>query len=301
MSLKLIDSDADSKKDNWHLLRNAGRVRERIENEFYRTFRKMEKIEELENEKCTDKVFNQYCELELKLEYLMDEHDAFEPLVEALAEAVEIVDVKSGKICEFELHSWYLSEIIQSMEKLTHPKIKTQAKTLRKAFDDDQLLTHLVWLTPLCGAWREKAAHHWGTILAEQAEKVIARTWKLRQLVINGYKIWKEALAESEETLQLLYQNEASKQLVEQLFADLDGCPRASSLIENINGILKSFLLGRRSFRNRETAQFYINLFTLWYNSHLFKRGKRKGKSPFEWANMNLPEGDWLTWLGYPK
>ena len=300
-SLKLIDSDAKSKKDNWHLLRNAGRVRERIENEFYRTLRRMEKIEKLKDEKCTDKVFNQYCELELKLEHLMNEHDAFEPLLSALAEALEIVDVKSGQICEFELHRWYLSEIIQSMEKLTHPKIKTQANTLRKAFDDDQLLTHLVWLAPLCAAWRERAARHWGTILAEQAEKVIARTWKLRQLVINGHNIWKDALAESEEMLQLLYQNEASKQLVQQLFADLDACPRASSLIENINGILKGFLVDRRSFRNRQTAQLYINLFTLWYNSHLFKRGKRKGKSPFEWANMNLPEGDWLTWLGFPK
>lgn len=68
----------------------------------------MEKIEELENEKCTDKVFNQYCELELKLEQKVNEHDAFEPLVSALPEPVVIVNVKNGQICEFETVGIYL-------------------------------------------------------------------------------------------------------------------------------------------------------------------------------------------------
>ena len=55
----------------------------------------------------------------------------------------------------------------------------------------------------------------------------------------------------------------------------------------------------RRSLGNQKSLQKYLNLFVLWYNSHLFERGKRKGKSPFEWANMDLPEGDWL--LCFPK
>ena len=85
------------------------------------------------------------------------------------------------------------------------------------------------------------------------------------------------------------------------LSSHLDASPRASSLIENINGQLKRFINSRRSFRDEESLQKYLKLFVLWYNSHLFKRGKRKGKSPFEWANMSVPSSDWLSWLGFPK
>ncbi|MCP4166554.1 MAG: hypothetical protein GY759_11755, partial [Chloroflexi bacterium] len=55
-------------------------------------------------------------------------------------------------------------------------------------------------------------------------------------------------------------------------------------MIENINGLLKQFLHNRRAFRNSDTLQNYLNLFTLWYNTHLFARGKRKGQSPYQRA-----------------
>ena len=46
-SLKLIDSKAESKKDNWHLQRDGGRARRKIEREFYQTLSKMLKIENI--------------------------------------------------------------------------------------------------------------------------------------------------------------------------------------------------------------------------------------------------------------
>ncbi|MCP4167967.1 MAG: hypothetical protein GY759_19020, partial [Chloroflexi bacterium] len=46
--------------------------------------------------------------------------------------------------------------------------------------------------------------------------------------------------------------------------------------------------------------QNYINLFTLWYNTHLFARGKRKGQSPYQRAGIDVGAKDWLTLLGYP-
>ncbi len=120
--------------------------------------------------------------------------------------------------------------------------------------------------------------------------------------MINGYAGWKKAVLDLEETLALLVdQDEVGMQLCQLLMENLDSVPRASSMIENINGLLKRFLRGRRAFRNRGTAQLYLNLFILWYNCHVFKRCKREGKSPFQWAKMDLPSHDWLTLLGFPK
>jgi hypothetical protein len=301
-SLKLIEHSAKSKKDHWHIMRNGGKIARRLENRAYRWIARLDYIEKKVNKKWSDKLVKEYLILDNELKVLMDELSSFEFCLKAINEALEIVEVESGRICDLENHQWYLSEIVDEMKKLEIADIKSFYTSFRKAFDDEQLLTHLVWVAPLLASWREKADLHWGPTLAGEAEKVIARHWKLGQLLINGHKDWQEAYDESTEDLKLLcHQNPESEELARLLFSSLDASPRASSLIENINGQLKRFLNNRRSLRDEKTLQSYLNLFVLWYNSHLFKRGKRKGKSPFEWANMNLPKGDWLSWLGFPK
>ncbi len=301
-SLKLINHPAKSKKDHWHIMRNGGKIVRRLENRAYRWIVKLDDIEKKVNKKWSDKLVKEYLKLDKELNVLMDELSRFEFCMKAVNEALEIVEVKSGRICDFESHQWYLSEIVDDMNKLEIADIKSFYTSFSEAFNDGELLTHLLWIAPLVVTWREKADSHWGPILADEAEKTIARHWKLGQLLINGHKGWQEAYDDSREDLKLLCnQNPESEELVRLLFSNLDASPRASSLIENINGQLKRFLNNRRSLRDEKTLQSYLNLFVLWYNSHLFKRGKRKGKSPFEWANMNVPEGDWLSWLGFPK
>ena len=80
----------------------------------------------------------------------------------------------------------------------------------------------------------------------------------------------------------------------------LDAACRASSLVENVNGLLKQFLLNRRAFRNPETLQHYLNLFTLWHNMRVYQRGKRQGMSPYQHAGIQTGSDDWLQLLGYP-
>ena len=110
-------------------------------------------------------------------------------------------------------------------------------------------MTQLKWLAPLLAAWQEKARHacvarqHWGAILAEQAQKLIARIWKLRQLVINGYAGWKKTILDLEETLSLLTdQDETGMQLCQLLMENLDSVPRASSMIEKYQWAPQAFL-----------------------------------------------------------
>ena len=80
----------------------------------------------------------------------------------------------------------------------------------------------------------------------------------------------------------------------------LDGTPRTSSLIECINGLLKSFLNNRQSFQDQETLQAYLDLFVLWHNMRPYQRGKRQGQSPYQIAGIDPGCTDWLELLGYP-
>jgi len=118
--------------------------------------------------------------------------------------------------------------------------------------------------------------------------------------VINGQHWQRQAHEATDLVARLVAAQPAYHQLAADLTALLDGTPHASSLIETINGIVKTFLEARQAFRNQETAQAYLNLLVLWHNMRSFQRGKRAGQSPFQWAKITTDSDDWLTLLGYP-
>jgi hypothetical protein len=64
---------------------------------------------------------------------------------------------------------------------------------------------------------------------------------------------------------------------------------RASSLVEGINSVLRM-----HQARHRKLTQGMLDLKRLYWNCHTFRTGRRKGKSPYEWLGLKLPEGmDW--------
>ena len=131
--------------------------------------------------------------------------------------------------------------------------------------------------------------------------RAIARCWRLRQALINGQTSFRNLAQQAEASLHTLTQDSPLlAQLATQLMSLLDAAGHTSSLIECINGLLKSFLLNRQAFRNIDTAQAYLNLFILWHNMRVYQRGKRKGKSPFQWAGIDPGCEDWLALLGFP-
>ena len=89
-------------------------------------------------------------------------------------------------------------------------------------------------------------------------------------------------------------------QLAQALLALFDAAARTSSMIENVNGLLKQFLYTHQAFRNPDTLQLYLNLFVLWHNTRVFERGKRQGRSPYQIAGIDPGSDDWLDLLGFP-
>ena len=85
----------------------------------------------------------------------------------------------------------------------------------------------------------------------------------------------------------------ASRRRVAQL---LDGTMRGSSLAETVNSLLRPYAQIMRGLGER-----FLPLFQLYRNAHVFARGKRAGRSPFQLAGIDTPEGNWLDWLGLGK
>jgi hypothetical protein len=71
---------------------------------------------------------------------------------------------------------------------------------------------------------------------------------------------------------------------------------RASSLVECLNSVLRM-----QQARHRNLSQGLLDLKRLYWNSHAFRTGRRRGKSPYEHLGVQLPEGvRWWELLKWP-
>lgn len=83
--------------------------------------------------------------------------------------------------------------------------------------------------------------------------------------------------------------------LREQVASLLDGLVRSSALVETANSWLRPYLDTRKG-----ASQGFLDLVRLYRNTRTYRRGKRKGHSPFELLGLSLPE-DWLALVGLPR
>ncbi len=83
--------------------------------------------------------------------------------------------------------------------------------------------------------------------------------------------------------------------LREQVAWILDGLVRSSALVETANSWLRPYLSTRKG-----ASQGFLDLIRLYRNTRTYRRGKRKGHSPFELLGLSLSE-DWLSLVGLPR
>lgn len=287
-------------KDPWHVLDWAGRVRRELERSALQALTTVDRLEKQLGRSWDGPRFEtEYIPAVAKADRLLAQHDAFAICQAHLADALELVDWRSGEVRDRALNDWLLGEILHLLAAIDHPSVRKLVRALRRF--RRQLLTYLDWLADLIAPWRQRLAASLPTP-ADQTffERTVARAWRLRQAVINGQP-WQRAAAETHGLVDLLVADQPShRPLADDLWAVLDGTPHASSLIETINGLMKAFLQARQAFHSLATAQAYLNLLVLWHNMRVFQRGKRAGKSPFQWAGITTHSDDWLALLGYP-
>ena len=102
---------------------------------------------------------------------------------------------------------------------------------------------------------------------------------KAEYLFYLGYA--KDILKESYERLKI------------EVFSQLNHILQASSMVENINSILRLYLDGSRNHITQE----FLNLFAYYHNHRQYNAGKRKGKSPMEILTKKRENKGWIELL----
>ncbi len=293
--------DVPVQKDTWHVTRAGSQVKRDLHRQALVALKKVDKIEAKLLKQWQDTVFyEQYIPAVTQMENLIEQHDTFAVWVGHLGDALELVDLRSGEIRDRETSAWLLGETLKALEQIEHPRVQTFLKTLRR--HQDHLLTFLDWAGLSLTTYDTDLAH----ILPALDQRLhfirtVARCWRLRQALINGHSQWRCAAHTAEDTLlAFIAEDEALALFADRLMTLLDAAGHTSSLIECINGLLKSFFNNRRAFRNINTARLYLHLFVLWHNMRVYQRGKRAGASPYQFAGIDPGDEDWLALLGYP-
>lgn len=300
-SVREAELDIEVQKDVWHVERDGAQVQTDLERAALRATRQVMELEEQLLAAWNDDLFIQkYIPAVAHEERLYAQHAAFSTWFAHLCDALEVVDLRSGEIRDKKTNAWLLEETLTALEQIDHKRAAKWVRTLRRY--QTQLLTYLDWLAAALTPYEQELTQTLPDGPARiQFMRLVARTWRLQQALISGHTYLASMAQKSEQTLHtVLGDSPLLTQLAQQLTAILDGASRASSLVENINGLLKQFLHNRRCFRNAQTLQHYLDLFTLWHNMRVYQRGKRQGKSPYQLAGIQPGCDDWLQLLGYP-
>jgi hypothetical protein len=228
-------------------------------------------------------------------------HDEFAEFSSWVADAFEIVDLRSGEIRDRKINEWLLSKAIVGMSQLDHPDVVKMSERLDN--HKDRLLIYLDWLEAQLSPLR--ADLH--TYLDEpELEKVVlqavARRWRLQHEVESmQHRAFRPSLKRAEQELAIWIKGDAFlEQWSDKVHTLLEWVQRASSAAENINSIFKPLVTRKKHFDDSDTNLNFVALFALWHNMRIFKEGKRKGYSPFDILGIDLGEKDWRTLLGYP-
>ena len=180
----------------------------------------------------------------------------------------------SGELRNREIAKENIEVALELIESLNHKQINKQIATIKKILPellnyfeeakksikickqlgiDDDIITSLTL------AWQ------WDKRLIK-----VKRDQKRREKAREEYLFYLEY---AKEILGDNYQK-----IKEMLFDKLDNIIQASSMVENINSILRPYL----DHSKNQVTQEFLNLFAFYHNHRRFNAGKRKGKTPME-------------------
>jgi len=127
--------------------------------------------------------------------------------------------------------------------------------------------------------------------------RVLSLEWQWNKALIKAKNKERRKKAREELThysliaKQMLWKD--YERVKEKVFNELDTIIQASSMVENINSILRPYL--DRS-KNQVTQEF-LNLFAFYHNHRVYKRGKRAGKTPMDMLIGEKQNRDWIELL----
>lgn len=253
--------------DLFHLLREAHRVGQRLENRAYRAIEMAERARKAQQEQNLPKrrkgaplkVKLALPEAEAQEDQAIEQLDAWEWLSSEIRQTLEPINTH-GRIASALQARRTILTALELLETLNNATVREFTNQLTEKLDD--LLAPLEWLEQALALWREG--------LMPETEKLILWAWQHQ----------KELGISFEQVLPAPYQDTVCA-----FWNALSLFHRSSSLAESLHSWLRPYLQVHRGM-----PKWLLPLLQLVWNHHVFQRGKRQGKSPMEWAGFdNVP------------
>jgi hypothetical protein len=296
-----LEQDDRFQEDIFHQLRDLQALRRRLENRAYRAFAAEYKAAEQWQKEDTAEAQEKLRQAKAESLRRAELHDDFAEYCSWVADAFEVVDLRSGEIRDREINEWLLDEAITALSQLDHPDVVKMSERLDN--HKGRLLVYLDWLQAQLSPLRaDLHAYLDDPELEKVVLRAVARRWRLQHEVESmQHRAFHPALKHAEQELAIWIKGDAFlEQWSDEVHTLLEWVQRASSASENINSIFKPLVTRKKHLGNAETDCNFVALFVLWHNMRDFKEGKRAGHSPFDILGIDLGEKDWRTLLGYP-
>jgi hypothetical protein len=296
----ILGQDDRFQEDVFHLLRDLRTLQRKLENSAYRAFAAEYKAADAWQQEGTTETQVQLRQAQAESLQLAELHDDFAEYRSWVADALEVVDLRSGEIRERKTNEWLLDEASAKMAQLKHPDVVAMSERLDR--HKKRLLTYLDWLDAQLAPLRAELHAYLDDLELEQVVlRAVARWWRLQHEVESMQRrAFRPSLKQAAQELAIWIKGDPFlEQWSDQVHMLLELVQRASSAAENINSIFKPLVTRKKHFDNSDTNLNFVALFVLWHNLRVFKEGKRAGYSPFGILGIDLGERDWRTLLGY--
>lgn len=289
-----VFAKAEQRDDCFHALYSLGKVKKQLERKAYGALSEVEELKKkLEN--CQNweddkrkRLIGKLSAATRRLNSILEKHDQFEQAYRQAQEAMEPVDVSTGKIRDAETMQAELEKAAQQMLLLDDKKIRKVGRYLKNrapglALHMFELSARLSKLFPVFGQQAVELSCLILRLLSELSNK--RRPWLLyetRRQLGNAYRMLEEMVGQQ------------SGVVLAEVEFWLWHRHRASSAIEGFNAALRPYL-----YVHKGVTDGFLELFRFYYNMRTRRWGRQKGTSPHEVLN-GYKVKDWLSELGYP-
>ncbi len=281
---------ADHQLDPWHALRHVGRAVGVLERAAYKAIGREEELAKKAKEMdphhlMGQEVWRAYREAQREVLVQIERYEGLRVLGRWVREALDPVEPRTGRLRDYQECLAELHAGTALMRELSVKVVRKLADYLDKA--GSGLLAYVRKLEPLVVELVDQ--------LGEEGVRHLCREWQWeRKVEQKGSACQADCQRDylRARLLSLLYWGPRYPEAREKVVGVLESMIRASSLAECVNSWLRPYA---ELFRGLEEK--FLPLFQLFRNGRVFQRGKRAGRSPFQLAGIETPEGDWLDWL----
>lgn len=290
--------EAEQRDDLFHVVYEMGKVAFHLESRAYGTLTRIEEMRRKQRRTADDDVSGrrslgqQLGRLRKDSEHAISRYDSYEALRRQAARALQLADRDSGRVRTSQELKDTLQAVAAEMKAIKGEKIRKVATYLHNRAAG--LGTYLDEIgAQLCAVSEETGR--------PDLTEATVRAWQASHEVHSGGPKWdhdarKQSLNDATRHLLKLGQDapEALRQTVQGVLPALARRHRASSAIENLNSVLRPYLVVQK-----HAPQGFLELFRFFWNNRAREWGRWKGTSPLEQLTGRKQE-DWLTRLGFP-